>query len=668
MAKIKIDKHDFLRVILTDTLPYEVPINFLNEGIYFHLKSLQSTSVISKGVSSDIVEFLNIFFNYDGFTKPYNYRIHKNSNSKRLLSIPHPSIQKRIAGLYKEYDALITELCSRSPVSLRAANKVASRFYEKELVNYSEIDTKNGVEVESEAFEQTSVFASSYFTYKKYNFLYKYYDSYESHRIEKKFGHLTRFDISKCFHNIFVPSFGWAVKGKDFSKRYSDYFSLENKFQNLMIDANDSDNSGIIIGPEFSRIFAEIILQKIDLAIINEVKFKLKLVFDVDYTLRRYVDDYFLYTKDKTISKIIFEVILSVLEKFKLFVNESKTEFSEVPFITGLTIAKMDAKELVKDTFDRLINSSVNDRNDLMIASINPAREANKFIKNLKRLVKENNVNYESLSGYALGEIRRKIFKFLENESVRDSIVLKKTECLLDLLLFTLEISFFIYSMDIRVRTTYIITQLVVRINSITQVAHAAFKDDVRKKIYDESVLLLSKMKDKGKANSIETLNLLISIKTNFTDYPISEKDLLDLFEIQTIKGDTSDVNVISKKENCQIGYFQLMVLSSFIEHDYPSINDFIEQEILHVFSGYDSTEIKNTTDATCMFLDSMSNPYFSNDFKIELFSLVSKKISGSQFSDNKVINYLKNNEWFFTWKKENLAQILMKKELRSPY
>lgn len=666
MGKVKIEKNDYLRVLLTDTLPYEVPINFLNEGVYFHLKRIYSLSKDEKKPGKAIIDFLNVFFEYQNFTKPYNYRIHKNSNSLRLLSIPHPSIQKRITDIYKEYDSLITELCSRSPVSLRAANKVASRFYEKELVNYTEIDTRNGVEVESEAFEKTSIFASSYFTYKKYNFLYKYYDSYESHRIEKKFGYLTRFDISKCFHNIFVPSFGWAVKGKIFSKRYANYFSLESKFQNLMIDANESDNSGIIIGPEFSRIFAEVILQHIDLNIINEVKSKLKLAFDKDYTLRRYVDDYFLYTKEPSTAKSILNLILSELEKFKLFVNESKTNYSEVPFITGLTIAKMDIKDLVTETFDKITGDKTEKNEKLAIfKSLTPAREANRFIKNLKRLVKDNDVNYESLSGYALGEIRRRLFKILDNEDVIKSISTRETNPLLSLLLFSLEISFFIYSMDIRVRTTYIITQLVVRVNAITDVAHSSFKDDVRKKIYDESVLLLSKMKDKGKANSIETLNLLISIKTNFEDYPISESDLLHLFDID-IKYEGEE-KIIYKKDNCQVGYFQLMVLSGFVENNYPVINKFIENEIFRVLNASDEIEMINTTEITCMFLDSMSNPYFSEEFKRRVFSLISMRILKVE-GDETVFDYLKDNEWFFTWKKENLAQILMKKELRSPY
>ena len=663
MGKIKIDKHDHLRVILTETLPYEVPINFLNEGVYHYLKSQELSS--SK-VSQPIADFIDKFFNYDGYTKPYNYRIHKNSKSKRLLSVPHPSVQLEISSIYRDYDSLITELCSRSPISLRAPSRVASRFYEKEFVNYSEPETREGVEVEREGFEKETNFASSYFTYKKYNFLYKFYDSYESHRIEKKFEHLTRFDISKCFHNIFVPSFGWAIKGREFAKRYSDYFSVESKFQDLMLKANENEDSGIIIGPEFSRIFAEVILQRIDLSIIDKIKNKLKLRFDSDYTIRRYVDDYFLYTKNLVTAKKILDVVLGELEDFKLFVNESKTEYVEVPFITGLTIAKMDAKDLVSETFKNLLKDGYEKYEDVsFVKSINPAREANRFIKNLKRLVKDNGVSYESLSGYTLGEIRRKLYRILEDDRVKSSITKNETDQLLKLLLFVLEVSFFIYSMDIRVRTTYIITQIVVRLNTITEVSHASFKDNVRKKIYDESVLLLSKMKDKGKANSIETLNLLVSIRTNFDDYPISESQLIDLFDLE--RADKEEP--IVKKEGAQLGYFQLMVLSSFIENkqEHKDINAFIEEEISRLFFDKDGEQIRNSTEMTCLMFDSLANPYFSEDFKQSLFSDICSKLELLPSVDL-VLEFIQNREWFFTWKRDNLAQILMKKELRSPY
>ncbi len=658
MGKVKIAKHDYLRVILTEALPYEVPINFLNEGLYFYLKSLDG----KERPGAEIVSFLGIFFSYEKYTKPYNYRIHKNSSSKRLLSVPHPAVQFLIAELYRDYDSVMTELCSKSPISLRSPARVASRFYEKEFVNYSEKDSKGGVEVEEGAYGKVSPFASSYFTYKKYNFLYKYYDSYEAHRIEKKFEHLSRFDISKCFHNIYVPSFGWAVKGKDFAKRYSDHYSIESRFQGLMQKANENEDSGIIIGPEFSRIYAEVILQRIDLDIIHRVKNDLSLYYDKDYTVRRYVDDYFLYTKSQSDALKILDLVTSELEKYKLFVNESKTEFVSVPFITGLTIAKMDSKELVRETFNRFFNDAkAESEGAYFLRRINAAKEANRFIKSFKRLVMVNDVSYESLSGYTLGEVRRKLFRIIEDERVVSSIMENDSLHVQQIILFCLEAAFFIYSMDIRVRTTYIITQIVVRLNSITESGHVYFRDAVRKKIYDESVLLLSKMKDKGKKNSIEALNLLVSIKTNFDDYPISEDDILKLFDLE-VEG-----SKVCKSHTANLGYFQTMVLSSFVETQYLEINDFIMRDIFLRFEGLDGEEIRASAEMTCLFFDSLSNPSFNHDFKKRLFAMVCDKINAPS-SSSVIFDFIVNREWFFTWKKDNLAQVLMKKELRSPY
>jgi hypothetical protein len=663
MAKVKIDKYDTLRVMLTDTLPYEVPINFLNEGIYFYFRSQDKGTIYFNPHNGDIATFLNKFLNLDGYTKPYNYRINKNSKSKRLLSIPHPAIQKNVTELYREYDALITDLCSRSPVSLRAPHKVASRFYEKELANYSPANKAEGVDTETNAFEQTSIYASSYFTYKKYNFLYKFYDSYESQRIEKKFECLTRYDISKCFHNIYVPSLGWSIKGREFSKKYSHLYSFESEFQKIMEFANDRELSGILVGPEFSRIFAEIILQHIDRNIIERIKNDKKLRFGNDYTLRRYVDDYFLYTKNHNISKEIMDLVIDELEQFKLFINESKTEITEVPYITGLTIAKMDVKELVRNTFLGIVKENNEIIEDVtFVKSLNPSREANRFIKNLKKLVKLNNVNYESLTGYTLSELRRRMIRIIEDPRVIDALQQGNTDSIMKLLIFVLESSFFIYSMDIRVRTTYIITQIVVRLNLLSEIGTAEFRDNIRKKIYDESVLLLSKMKDKGKANSIETLNLLISIKTNFEDYPISTDKLIDLFDLRL-----NDVGSIEKKALCNIGYFQIMVLSSFIENSYPHITRFLEKEILDRIDETDGFELTKSTELTLTMFDSFSNPYFSQLFKERLINIVCIKI-GVRVDQKSVLNFVTSKEWFFTWVKGNLAQILMKKELRSPY
>lgn len=665
MAKIKIDKYDYLRVMLTETLPYEVPITFLNEGMYFYLKTLDKRDARISNEKKSVDAFISIFFEYKDYTKPYNYRITKNSKSKRLLSVPHPAIQKRITNFYQEYDSLITELCSKSPISLRAPFQVASRYYEKELVDKNNNDVIGRVEevlTEKEGFEKTSIFASSYFTYKKYNFLYKFYDSYESHRIEKKFDFLTRFDISKCFHNIYIPTLAWAVKTKDFSKKYDASYSFEWNFQNIMKFSNDFESSGIIVGPEFSRIFAEIILQDIDLNIIKRLKNELKVNYGNDYTIKRYVDDYFLYTRNQQLPHLALEIIKDELEKYKLYINESKTEFLEVPFITGLTIAKMDCFSLVKDMFNSYEKECLNDEG-LKFFINNPGSEANKFIKNLKRIVKLNSVSYESLSGYTLSEIRKKLFKILDQIKIDETIFENNIDAFQKIILMVIEISFFVYSMDIRVRTTYIITQLIVRLNEITNIENLEFKDEIRKKIYDESNLLLSKMLVKGKANSIETLNLLIGIRTNFNDYPINKTKLLELFNLER----NAFGEIVFSSRCKKIGYFQIMVLIGFLRKEDEGLTLFIENYIYNLLK--DSEVIENNTELTCMFFDSLSCPYFSEGFKVRIIKLILEKVSSEHdYNLNELLDFISSREWFFTWNDSNLAQVLMKKELRSPY
>lgn len=107
-------------------------------------------------------------------------------------------------------------------------------------------------------------------------------------------------DISKCFPSIYTHSIGWAVKNKRLAKaKPRVYGDFDGNFDNLMQIMNYRETNGIIIGPEVSRIFSEIILQKIDLNLIDKMN-GLDLKVSKDFDFRRYVDDYFIfYRSDK---------------------------------------------------------------------------------------------------------------------------------------------------------------------------------------------------------------------------------------------------------------------------------------------------------------------------------------------------------------------------------
>ncbi len=109
------------------------------------------------------------------------------------------------------------------------------------------------------------MYTSSYFSYDGYTLLYKFYDSLKFQSLEKKFACYLRFDIAKCFSSIYTHSISWAVKGKTYSKENAGRASpFDDQFDKYIRNMNEGEETnGIIVwSPEFSRDFAEIILQK----------------------------------------------------------------------------------------------------------------------------------------------------------------------------------------------------------------------------------------------------------------------------------------------------------------------------------------------------------------------------------------------------------------------
>ena len=89
MGKIKINKDDKARILLTELLPYEVPMLFSNEGFY---------QIISNGYYSKFFDRVNQLSKAGGDGKkygiPFNYDIRKNIEGEtRTLSVIHTYCQ-----------------------------------------------------------------------------------------------------------------------------------------------------------------------------------------------------------------------------------------------------------------------------------------------------------------------------------------------------------------------------------------------------------------------------------------------------------------------------------------------------------------------------------------------------------------------------------------------
>lgn len=136
-----------------------------------------------------------------------------------------------------------------------------------------------------------------------------------------------RFDIQKCFDSIYTHTIAWATQGgkvaykKTFEGRDSSTFG--GIFDTIMQRLNYNETSGIVIGPEFSRIFAEIILQHIA----HGVEYALNndgIINGTDYQLYRYVDDYFLFYNEERVRNRVVDFLIAILRIIGLKLAEKK--------------------------------------------------------------------------------------------------------------------------------------------------------------------------------------------------------------------------------------------------------------------------------------------------------------------------------------------------------
>ncbi len=660
MGKFKINKNDKSRILLTELLPYEVPILFSNDGLYNYYQEK------GKSKPPQLVTKL-IEVKDSDFKIPFSYDIKKSAESKRTLSLIHPAIQLKFIPFYQKYDALIIHLCSRSPISLRYPSKVATHFYFKNnQLNNS--DKKSSIEIEQSGFEKEQIFSSSYFAYKKYPLLFKFYDSYEFLRLEKKFKHLLQFDISKCFESIYTHTISWAVKDKMFAKANTFNKSFEADFDKLMQKSNYNETNGILIGSEVSRIFAEIILQKIDLETIEKLKQK-NLQFGADYAVRRYVDDYFVFTNDEKTGKEILKEFQAELAKFKLHINASKTETSRTPFISGITIGRTELQNLLDDVFEKFIHYEVyevpsNNGSDPQVntrlefkEALNNTTTANWIVRDIKSIIKKHNIEYESITGLTFSKFKTILYKIYRNSDA-SQLTEKEKENLKNFLLITFDIMFFLYSMDYRVRATYIMTQIIISTNRFISKCGDELKHSISKKIYDETVYLIKNIRQDNSHRNVELLNLLISLKDLGDDYLLQADALSDLLDID---------NQID-----HFTYFHLTIILYYIQDNvqYDNIKKKIEQRIIFIIN--DDPNPFHKTELTCLFFDTISCPYVSKLTKEKLVEVAFKKIDNTTplVSDrNRVINYIAARNWFIDWSKDiELDSVLLKKELRTPY
>lgn len=402
------------RVVISDTLPYERPMFFSNRFFARFLKfygvEINGDVLIASKHTEEpgLKEFLEILGGKKGASRSsFHYSITKDGHKKgRCLSVIHPFHQIKIVDFYDRYKMLLIDFCSRSNYSIRFPYKVAD--YQKKQKGFHKIFSDDAEPID------TSESLKHFFAYKYYKNINFFYGDYRFLRAEKKFRNMTKLDLKHCFESIIPSTLSTAM----FNHKMEDFEgSLAFDFCKLQDEFNKS-RDGIIIGPEFSRIYAEIILQRIDFELEKQLKNE-DISRNKDYIFYRYVDDGFLFFNDVKVKERFFYNYISELKKYGLSINKDKiVVFSERPFVESISIAKGLLLRLVDERFQNRLNTfkgfvhSQNNRIDT------PTKlDFKTFVNEVRTIMCTcgKDIKYKDISSFLLGVLQKRLILLIRD-------------------------------------------------------------------------------------------------------------------------------------------------------------------------------------------------------------------------------------------------------------
>lgn len=624
------------RVILTEVLPYELPLVF-NNYAFFQICNDEKKQKFYH-------DFIGI--KKEDWTIPFDYDIYQKSGSKRRrMSLIHPTVQLEWVEFYEEYADYLIYLCTKSPFSIRYIYQIADCLIdEKELE--SEGDDGSGEDAAEEDSSSRKKY-HSYYDYRKYEILYKFYEGYEILRLEQKYPYLLTTDVSKCFYNIYTHSVAWAVRGKETAKEYSgkSYESLpENRLDKLMQQSNYNETNGIVVGPEVSRIFAEIILQRVDKDIISALV-GLGMTNGKEYDIRRYVDNYYVYAYQEEDLDKIKDVIEKCLGFYKLHINLAKTEKFSRPFATNMSDCKSEVSNLANWLTERIKDDKPIGEGELYL----------KFIRKYKSIIHHYGLKYADVGNYMLAILlntTKRLSKTKELPIYKENVIFN-----------LIEIVFYIYSLDMNFSSSIKVCNFVMHIiRQVQMTGDASMIAETGRRMEREIKRCFDyqrSFRDNGQMN-LDAINMLLTWHRALPSSTIDANRLAMVFGKSTF----ADVKEVDWSN---LNYFQLATLLYLIEDkaEYTDMRTKIKENVETLLKRADW---KKHADMVCLLLDMMTCPYLDKNQKADI--MVAADICKDIDKAKKRLADMRSagiNRWFWNWDKNQDFEVILNKQTYHP-
>lgn len=652
VSKGNMRRGDMLRVVLTDTLPEEIPIIFSNDGFYKNRSNNKPLNTVAR-------EFVDALLTADRrYTKPYRYNVLRDGHSARRLSLIHPSSQIDVARFYQKYDTLICYYCSKSGVTLRAPQKVGTTFFVKSLD--SERNQYRTSTVDTVSLENTVSNPASYFSYNKISRAHEFFSSMDYFHLEKKFNIFRTVDVSKCFSSIYTHTLYWATSDIETAKDNTGSSGFANDFDRIMQSMNYNETSGICVGPEVSRIFAEVILGKIDTNIVEYLRSR-DMLIKTHYDFRRYVDDFYIFADTDIILNKVTAAITTCLSEFNLHINEEKTSTISRPFATKKSQIIADTNAALTDFLSKIIAyREINDEPVAVPKYVHRSDSLVKFMLNsIKAICVRHESEYSDVSDYIVSALYKRVVELDAGRSQVATGGAVPDDNYISCVTLIVELVFFFYTVNPTVRASLNVARVVI-------MSTRMFRDNFPTRLHylSENVVrwtldLVQSINRKARhkdltAVPVEVLNIVIPLKEiaddetlvdDLIDALCMDVSLFEYFEIVTF------IFMMGGKPRHRKSVNRLFVRGKEIAKE--SLGPRADSQTAHLCLDL----------LTCPFIPVDKRASWLNNMRSKV-GIAKVPVADAQAA----INSMSFHHWFVGWEHIDLLSLLRKKELSAVY
>ena len=262
-------------------------------------------------------------------TAPLKYNILKGTNSLREINLVQPLSALNIYLFVECYQKeILSYLKENSIYSLRYHRKNPNLYYKEKTNKLTHYFEKTANKIDRAVLQQTGV----YFNIHKFYSLSSFVNSRLWRMSNFRYKYFAKADYKSCFGSIYTHSYKWIIEKNVVDSKNAKNTNLFVVVDRVLENINGYSSNGLIVGPEFSRMIAELLLQTIDVEVKNELDIQ-GLKQGDDYRIFRYVDDLFIFANSQETVEQIIESFSLKAQKYLLHLNEAKYQKSETPVV-----------------------------------------------------------------------------------------------------------------------------------------------------------------------------------------------------------------------------------------------------------------------------------------------------------------------------------------------